>query len=58
VCILKVINTKLLSKISKDSEIPTPTRSKTAQSDKKLNFAGEISATRSHIVMMEIINHK
>ena len=53
----KVISTKLLSKIPKGSEIPVPTRPKRSQSDKKSNFAVEISATRNHIGMMEIIDH-
>ena len=57
----KVLNTKLLSKIPKGSEIPVQTRPKKPKFDKKAKIivetTGEITASRDRIGMMEIINH-
>jgi transposase len=53
----KVINSKLLSKIPKGSEIPIPTRPKKPDFNKEPKISGEILASRDHIGMMEIIGH-
>ena len=53
----KVLSTKLLSKIPKGSEKPVPTRPKKVNSDNIADNAGEITATRDHLGMMEIIDH-
>ena len=53
----RVLNTKLLSKIPKGLEVPVPTRPKKSKFDKELEIAGEITASRNHIGMMEIIGH-
>ena len=53
----KVLNTKLLSKIPKGTKISVPTRPKKPNLDKESKVSGEITASRDHIGMMEIINH-
>ena len=53
----KVLSSKLLSKIPKGTEIPVPTRPKKPDYEKEPKFPGEITATRNHIGMMEIIDH-
>ena len=53
----KVLSTKLLSKIPKGSEIPVPTRPKRHNFDKESENTSEISASRDHVGMMEIIDH-
>lgn len=53
----KVLNTKLLSKIPKGSEIPIPTRPKKPDFDKRAETTGEITASRDRVGMMEIIDH-
>ena len=53
----RVLSTKLISKIPKDSETPVPTRPKRGKSkeaDKKPSF---VSAKRMHVGMMDIIDH-
>lgn len=53
----QILNTKLISKIPKGSEIPVPTRpkkSKKADSDAK---SAIVSARRNHVGMMDIIDH-
>jgi len=52
-----VLSTKLLSKIPKDSDIPTATRPKRAKSNKELENPERITASREHIGMMEIVDH-
>ena len=53
----KVLSTKLLSKIPKGSEIPVPTRPKRSNLDKEPSVLGEITASRDHVGMMELIDH-
>jgi len=53
----KVIGTRLLSKIPKGSDTPMPTRPKKTKLDNKQETTGEITASRDHIGMMEIIDH-
>ena len=53
----KVLSTKLMSKISKGTNTPVKTRPKKTGIDKESNCGGEITATRDHIGMMEIIDH-
>jgi len=53
----RVLNTKLLSKIPKGSEIPVSTRPKTPKTGNKPEIIGEIAASRDRIGMMEIIDH-
>ena len=53
----KVISAKLLSKIPKGTKISVPTRPKKPNLDKESKVSGEITASRDHIGMMEIINH-
>ena len=53
----KVLSAKLLSKIPKDTEVPVPTRPKKPIFDKEPEISGEITASRDHIGMMEIIDH-
>ena len=52
-----VLSSKLLSKIPKGSEIPVPTRPKKPNSKKEPKISGELTASRDHIGMMEIIDH-
>jgi transposase len=53
----KVLSTKLLSKIPKGSKTPVPTRLKKPRLDKESKFTKEISASRDHVGMMELIDH-
>jgi hypothetical protein len=53
----RVLNTRLLSKIPKDSETPVPTRPKKSYSDKESESSRKITASRNRIGMMELINH-
>jgi transposase len=53
----KVLSTKLLSKIPKGSETPVPTRPKKPYSDKESKSPEEITASRDHVGMMELIDH-
>ena len=53
----RVISSKLLSKIPKGSDSPVPTRPKKPDFGKRQEISGEISASRNHIGMMEIIDH-
>jgi len=53
----RVLSSKLLSKIPKGTETPVPTRPKKPDFDKKPEFSGEITASRDHVGMMEIIGH-
>jgi transposase len=53
----KVLSTKLVSKIPKGSEIPVATRPKKAFFEKEQEIPQEITATRDHVGMMEIIDH-
>jgi hypothetical protein len=53
----RVLNTRLLSKIPKDSETPVPTRHKKSYSDKKSESSEKIKASRNRIGMMELIDH-
>lgn len=53
----KVLSTKLLSKIPKGSQIPVATRPKKSKVDKGLEISREVTASRDHIGMMDIIDH-
>jgi len=53
----KVLSTKLMSKIPKGSETPVATRPKKSKRENKPENMGEITASRSRIGMMEIIDH-
>ena len=53
----EVLSTKLLSKIPKGAETPVPTRPKKSISSKEGEIPREISASRDHVGMMEIIDH-
>ena len=53
----KVLSTRLLSKIPKGSEISVPTRPKKSHLEKESNVLGEITASRSHVGMMELVDH-
>ena len=53
----RVLSTKLLSKIPKGSEISVPTRPKKPDFDSEVAISSEITASRDHIGMMEIIDH-
>jgi transposase len=53
----RVVSSKLLSKIPKGSETPIPTRPKKPNFDKSSKSFGEITASRDHVGMMEIIDH-
>ena len=52
-----ILKSKLLSKIPKGTEIPVPTRPKKPKFEKETKILGEITASRDHIGMMEIIDH-
>ena len=52
-----VLSTKLLSKIPKGTDTPVPTRPKRPKVDKESKNAAEITASRDHIGMMELIDH-
>ena len=53
----KVLSTKLLSKIPKGTEVHVPTRPKKPDFDEETKIPTEITASRDHIGMMEIIDH-
>jgi transposase len=53
----KVLSSKLLSKIPKGFETPVPTRPKRPDFEKEQKVSREITASRDHIGMMEIIDH-
>ena len=53
----RVLSSKLLSKIPKGSNSPVPTRPKKPDFGKGQEVSGEITASRNHIGMMEIIDH-
>jgi hypothetical protein len=53
----KVLSTKLLFKIPKGSSTPVPTRPKKSCFDKVSTIPKEITASRDHVGMMEIIDH-
>lgn len=53
----KVLSTKLISKIPKGSEIPVPTRPKKTKGTDSEPKTGIVSAKRTHVGMMDIINH-
>lgn len=53
----KVLSTKLISKIPKGSEIPVPTRPKKTKCSDSEPKTGIMSAKRTHVGMMDIINH-
>jgi hypothetical protein len=52
----RVLSSKLISKIPKGSDAEVPTRPKRAPGGKDAGAVGEISATRTHIGMMEVID--
>ena len=52
----RVLSTKLIAKIPKGSEKQVPTRPKRAYSD-SITKKNEISASRTHVGMMDIIDH-
>ena len=53
----RVLNTRLLSKIPKGSEIPVATRPKRTIFEKDSESTKAIAASRDHIGMMQIIDH-
>jgi len=53
----RVLSSKLLHKIPKDSETPVPTRPKKPDSAKGSNISKNVTASRDQIGMMEIIDH-
>lgn len=53
----RVLSTKLISKIPKGSEIPVPTRPKRGKKTDSDTKTEIFSAKRSHVGMMDIINH-
>ena len=53
----KVLGSKLLSKIPKGSETPVPTRPKKPKLNKEQENLREITASRDHVGMMDIIDH-
>jgi hypothetical protein len=53
----KVLSTKLLSKIPKGSQTSVPTRPKKPRLDKESKIPKEITASRSHVGMMGLIDH-
>lgn len=53
----KVLSTKLIAKIPKGSEIPVPTRPKRSKNSDPDVKPEIVSAKRSHVGMMEIIDH-
>jgi len=53
----RVLDTRLLFKIPKGSEVPVPTRPKSPNAGNKPKIMGEITASRDRIGMMEIIEH-
>jgi transposase len=53
----RVLSTRLLSKIPKNSETPIPTRPKKSYFDKEAKSSEKITASRNHIGMMELIDY-
>ena len=53
----KVLSTKLISKIPKGENTPVLTRPKRGKNDGLARNAGNISAKRTHVGMMDIIGH-
>jgi transposase len=53
----RILSAKLLSKIPKGTETPVQTRPKKSVFGKELEFSREITASRDHIGMMEIIDY-
>lgn len=53
----KILSTKLISKIPKDSKIPVPTRPKRASKEKNDKISEILTAKRMHVGMMDIIDH-
>ena len=53
----KILSTKLIHKIPKDSEVPVPTRPKRNMSDINSDFEGQVVAVRTKVGMMEILEH-
>lgn len=53
----KVLSTKLISKIPKGCGLPVPTRPKRASGKSVLEKAGNLSAVKKHVGMMDIIDH-
>lgn len=53
----KVLSTKLISKIPKGENTPVLTRPKRGKNDGLAGNAGNISAKRTHVGMMDIIGH-
>lgn len=53
----KVLSTKLISKIPKDSELPVPTRPKRRKKSDSEGNSEIVTASRKHVGMMDIIDH-
>lgn len=53
----KVLSTKLMSKIPKGSEIPVPTRPKRSKKPNSYIKTKIVSAKRTHVGMMDIIDY-
>jgi transposase len=53
----KVLSSNLLHKIPKDTLAPVPTRPKRAPFDKILENAGQLTASRKHTGMMDVISY-
>lgn len=53
----KVISSKLIAKIPKGEKNPVPTRPKNADGKKTVKKAKNLSASRTHVGMMDIIDH-
>ena len=53
----RVLSTKLISKIPKDSKIPVPTRPKRRKTNDSAEKSEIVSAKRMHVGMMDIIDH-
>lgn len=53
----RVLSTKLISKIPKGCESPVPTRPKRGSGKSAAEKAGNLTATRQHVGMMDIIDH-
>ena len=53
----RVLSTKLISKIPKGETIPVPTRPKRSKRSKSVAKTEIVSAKRTHVGMMDIIDH-
>ena len=53
----RVLSSKLISKIPKGSEIPVPTRPKRNKNTESIRKKEIVSAKRTHVGMMDIINY-